>query len=332
MSELRLGFAGTPAFAAGHLQALIDDQFNLVAVYTQPDRPTGRGKKLTPSPVKQLALEHDLPIFQPSSLREPQAQQELAELNLDVLVVVAYGLILPAEILAAPRLGCLNVHASLLPRWRGAAPIERAILEGDQESGVTIMQMDEGLDTGAMLNRASVTIESGDTGPSLEAKLLTIGKESLTATLNNLEQYQSNAQAQDDALANYASKLDKSEAAIDWQDSAEQISRLVRAYVGRMPAYSLLDSERVRILEAESVLPELNTDNTFPNAEPGTIIASNDAQSRNDKSRITVACGEGVLQISRLQLAGKNPVAVRDLLNSRAELIAPGKRFSSQLQ
>lgn len=313
MSDLRICFAGTPEFAAGHLQALLDARFNIVAVYTQPDRPTGRGKKLAPSPVKALALSHDLPVLQPPTLRDTSAQQELASFNPDVLIVVAYGLILPAEILTIPRLGCLNVHASLLPRWRGAAPIERAIMAGDSETGITIMQMDAGLDTGDMLNRQAVSIEESDTGPSLEARLLAAGKESLTATLNDLEALQGKATPQDDALSTYAAKLDKSEALIDWQQSSDFLARQIRACSGRMPAYTLFGAERVRLLEARSV----EIDNTVSNLSPGTIID-------NAGDSFSVSCGTGQLQVSRLQLPGKKPVSVRDLLNSQPQLIAPG--------
>ena len=313
MSDLRICFAGTPEFAAGHLQALLDARFNIVAVYTQPDRPTGRGKKLVPSPVKALALSHDLPVLQPPTLRDTSAQKELASFNPDVLIVVAYGLILPAEILTIPRLGCLNVHASLLPRWRGAAPIERAIMAGDSETGITIMQMDAGLDSGDMLNRQTVSIEESDTGPSLEAKLLAAGKESLTATLNDLEALQGKATSQDDALSTYAAKLDKSEALIDWQQSSDFLARQIRACSGRMPAYTLFGSDRVRLLEARSV----EIDNTVSNLSPGTIID-------NAGDSFSVSCGTGQLQVSRLQLPGKKPVSVRDLLNSQPQLIAPG--------
>lgn len=313
MSDLRICFAGTPEFAAGHLQALLDARFTIAAVYTQPDRPTGRGKKLVPSPVKALALQHNLPVLQPPTLRDTAAQQELADLNPDVLIVVAYGLILPAEILTIPRLGCLNVHASLLPRWRGAAPIERAIMAGDNETGITIMQMDAGLDTGDMLKRQTVSIEESDTGPSLEARLLAAGKESLTATLNDLEALQSRAVPQDDALSTYAAKLDKSEALIDWQQSSDFLARQIRACSGRMPAYTLFGSDRVRLLEARSA----GIDNTVSSLSPGTIID-------NAADSFSVSCGTGQLHISKLQLPGKKPVSVRDLLNSRPQLIAPG--------
>jgi len=316
MTDLRICFAGTPEFAAGHLQALLDAQFNVVAVYTQPDRPTGRGKKLVPSPVKALAIARDLPVFQPPTLRDPAAQQELADLKPDVLIVVAYGLILPAEILSIPRLGCLNVHASLLPRWRGAAPIERAIMAGDSETGITIMQMDAGLDTGDMLKRQSVSIEDSDTGPALEAKLLKVGKESLTATLTNLEELQKGATPQDDAQSTYAAKLDKSEALIDWRKPSDVLVRQIRACAGRMPAYTLFGSDRVRLLEARAN----TTDNTVPESIPGTIIDSGG-------DSFSVSCGTGELEVTRLQLPGKNPVSVRDLLNSRPQLITPGTRL-----
>ncbi len=317
MTDLRICFAGTPDFAAGHLQALLDAEFNIVAVYTQPDRPTGRGKKLLPSPVKALAAQHDLPVLQPATLRNAEAQQQLADLDLDVLVVVAYGLILPAEVLTIPRLGCLNVHASLLPRWRGAAPIERAIMAGDTESGVTIMQMDAGLDTGAMLHKQAVAITNDDTGLSLEAKLLKVGKESLTYTLNNLEALQAKAEQQDDALATYAAKLDKQEAQIDWQRNALELSRQIRACSGRMPTYTLMGSDRLRILAAIPVADNAPDTMSASNTPPGTIVA-------NGADSFRVACGDGELDVQQIQLPGKNPVCVKDVLNSRAHLIAPG--------
>lgn len=319
MTDLRICFAGTPEFAAGHLQALLDEKFNIVAVYTQPDRPTGRGKKLVPSPVKALATAHDLPVLQPPTLRDAAAQQELADLKPDVLIVVAYGLILPAEILTIPRLGCLNVHASLLPRWRGAAPIERAIMAGDSETGITIMQMDAGLDTGDMLKRQSVSIEESDTGPVLEAKLLAVGKGLLTATLRNLAALQAKAAPQDDALSTYAAKLDKSEALIDWQQASDVLARQIRACSGRMPAYTLFGADRVRLLEARSG----KTDNMVSNLSPGTII-------ENGTDFFSVSCGSGQLQVTKLQLPGKKPVSVRDLLNSRPLLIAPGTSLGEQ--
>ncbi len=316
MTDYRICFAGTPDFAAGHLQALLDAGFNVVAVYTQPDRPAGRGKKLLPSPVKSIALDHGLPVKQPPTLRTPEAQQELADLDLDVLVVVAYGLILPAEILAIPRLGCLNVHASLLPRWRGAAPIERAIMAGDKETGVTIMQMDAGLDTGAMLYRSPVAIETSDTGADLEAKLLAVGKDSLTHTLSNLKELQAKAEAQDDSLSTYAAKLDKQEARLDWHRPAVELSRQIRACAGRMPAYALAGDDRMRILHARAE----ENDKGAPGSAPGTIVD-------NTHDSFRVSCSVGLLDVYQVQLPGKNPVSVKDLLNSRPQLIAPGSKL-----
>lgn len=320
MNKLRVCFAGTPEFAAAHLNALIAAQaegasrFELVAVYTQPDRPAGRGKKLSPSPVKRTAMEAGLRILQPSTLRSDEAVAELNTLACDVLVVVAYGLILPQAILDTPRLGCVNVHASLLPRWRGAAPIERALLAGDESTGVTIMQMDAGLDTGAMLEKAAVVIDGRETRVSLEAKLVAVGTKSLVAVMNNLEAFQDSAQIQDDALSTYANKIDKAESLIDWALPAAQIDLLVRASIGRAPAFALLNSERVRILES-TVL------DTRASAEVGTVTAV-------DKSGFSVCCGDGsVLQISRVQMPGKGDVSVSQLLNGKPDAFAVSTCF-----
>ena len=320
MNKLRVCFAGTPEFAAAHLNALIAAQaedasrFELVAVYTQPDRPAGRGKKLSPSPVKRTAMEAGLRILQPSTLRSDEAVAELNALACDVLVVVAYGLILPQAILDTPRLGCVNVHASLLPRWRGAAPIERALLAGDESTGVTIMQMGAGLDTGAMLEKAAVVIDGRETRVSLEAKLVAVGTKSLVAVMNDLEAFQGSAQIQDDALSTYANKIDKAESLIDWTLPAAKIDLLVRASIGRAPAFALLNGERVRILES-TVL------DTCANAEVGTVTAV-------DKSGFSVCCGGGsVLQISRVQMPGKGDVSVSQLLNGKPDAFAVNTCF-----
>ena len=220
---LRIIFAGTPDFAARHLQALINSEHQIVGVYSQPDRPAGRGKKLKASEVKALALEHDLPVFQPQSLKTDEALEELNSLNADIMIVVAYGLILPKAILDAPRLGCLNVHGSILPRWRGAAPIQRAIWAGDQQTGVTIMQMDEGLDTGDMLHISHWPIDSAETSASLYTKLAELGPDALINTINRLAKGEITPEPQNDADANYAKKLSKDEANIDWSMDAEQI-------------------------------------------------------------------------------------------------------------
>ena len=320
MNKLRVCFAGTPEFAAAHLNALIAAQaedasrFELVAVYTQPDRPAGRGKKLSPSPVKRTAMEAGLRILQPSTLRSDEAVAELNALACDVLIVVAYGLILPQSILDTPRLGCVNVHASLLPRWRGAAPIERALLAGDDSTGVTIMQMDAGLDTGAMLEKAAVVIDGRETRVSLEAKLVAVGTKSLVAVMNNLEAFQDSARIQDDALSTYANKIDKAESLIDWALPAAKIDLLVRASIGRAPAFALLDGERVRILESR--VPD-----TRASAEVGTVTGV-------DKSGFSVCCGDGsVLQVSRVQMPGKGEVSVNQLLNGKPDAFAVNTCF-----
>ena len=308
MKNLRICFAATPAFAAAHLLALLNAGHHVVAVYTQPDRPAGRGKKLQASPVKKIALENMLPVFQPSSLRPLQETESLASLNCDLMIVVAYGLILPKAILDVPRLGCLNVHASLLPRWRGAAPIERALLAGDKMSGITIMQMDEGLDTGAMLNKETVQISATDNRLNLEEKLQIAGQAVLIRTLGDLEKYQSGATVQNDDDSNYAAKLEKSEAFIDWRLSATEIDRQIRAGIGRNPAYTVLNDQRLRILKG-------TVSGESYNAKPGQIVES-------EKTHFTVRCGSGALDIQRIQLPGKSPATVKDISNSRPELFS----------
>ena len=314
MKKFRICFAGTPTFAATHLQALLNAGHHVVAVYTQPDRPAGRGKKLQASPVKQIALEHEIAIFQPSSLRPAQETKTLVSLDCDLMIVVAYGLILPKTILDAPTLGCLNVHASLLPRWRGAAPVERALLAGDKMSGVTIMQMDEGLDTGAMLDKESVQIHATDNRIDLEKKLQIAGQKALVRTLGDLEKYQSRAIVQDEENSNYAAKLEKSEAFIDWRLSAPEIDRQIRAGIGRNPAYTILNDQRLRILEGSVSLYNFSD-------RPGQIVES-------DKSHFTVRCGSGALDVTRIQLPGKNPATVKDISNSRSELFSRGVSFN----
>ncbi|GJM11992.1 MAG: methionyl-tRNA formyltransferase [Pseudohongiella sp.] len=313
---MRICFAGTPAFAAAQLQALLNAGHDVVAVYTQPDRRSGRGKKLQASPVKQVALENELPVYQPTSLRPAEESQKLAALDCDLMIVVAYGLILPKSILDIPKLGCLNVHASILPRWRGAAPIERALLAGDKESGVTIMQMDEGLDTGPMLDTETVSIEASDNRIDLEQKLQIAGQTALLRTLADIGSYQSNAAIQNDDESCYAAKLEKSEALIDWNQNADEIDRQVRAGIGRNPAYTIFDDQRLRILEA-TVSAEKQS------VEPGRILAA-------DKEQFTVSCGSGALDVRRVQLPGKNAQSVKDIRNSRPALLSVGTQFSSE--
>jgi len=285
-----------------------------VVVYTQPDRPTGRGRKLRPSPVKQLALSHDIDVRQPRSLKRERIDEE----QLDLLVVAAYGLLLPKHILDAPRFGCLNVHASLLPRWRGAAPVERAIMAGDRLTGVTIMQMDEGLDTGPMLARAEIAIDPSTTGPELEARLAEAGAALLRGCLERLGETVAEPQV---GAATYAAKLTLDDAVVDWHRAAADIVNQVRALCGRMPATCRLGDARVRILTASGE-PDEPVGDGPGRAPPGTILAAS-------KSGILVRCGEGALRIEQLQLdRGKGkPVTAAAALNGFPELFAVGNRF-----
>lgn len=316
---MRIIFAGTPDFAARHLAALLEaEDMQVVAVYTQPDRPAGRGKKLQASAVKELAIANNLPVFQPESLQTHQAQAELAELQADVMVVVAYGLILPAPVLVAPRLGCVNVHGSLLPRWRGAAPIQRAIWAGDSETGVTIMQMDEGLDTGPMLAKSRISIEQSDTSASLYEKLAKLGPLALVETLRSMKTGDTYAAAQEDSKATYAKKLSKEEGIIDWQQSADFIERCIRAFnpwPGSTFSHPAHPDAPLKVWQAEVLA-------TTTNASAGTIIESS-------KQGIDVACGEGVgvLRLLQLQPAGKKAMPVADLLNARADWFAAGTQL-----
>jgi methionyl-tRNA formyltransferase len=308
-NPLKIVFAGTPEFAALHLQALIDSEHDVIAVYSQPDRPAGRGKKLQASEVKQLAVKHSIPVFQPESLKTAEAQLALAELQADIMVVVAYGLILPASILNTPKLGCLNVHGSLLPRWRGAAPIQRSIWAGDSETGVTIMQMDEGLDTGAMLFKHSLTITKEDTSSSMYQKLAEIGPKALVETLATLTELK--PQIQDNDLASYAKKLSKEESKIDWGLSAEQLERNIRAFNPWPVAFFTLNDSNIKVYASYVVK------NESPNIPVGQIIKS-------DKQGILVATGNESLLLTKLQLPGKKPMAAADVLNGRADWFAVG--------
>lgn len=311
-TPLRIIFAGTPDFAARHLAALLDSPHQVIAVYTQPDRPAGRGQQLQQSPVKQLALQHDIPVYQPKSLKKAAAQQELVALNADLMVVVAYGLILPQAVLDAPRLGCINVHGSLLPRWRGAAPIQRAIWAGDAESGVTIMQMDIGLDTGAMLSKVSTPIAADETSTSLYDKLAVTGPVALVDALANLETLQAQAQPQQDELANYAEKLSKEEALLDFTKPAIALEREIRAFNPWPVSYLQLGTQQLKIWRAV----------TEPGSgQPGQVL-------RVDKKGIAVQTSDGVLVITELQPAGKKAMKVVDFLNGRADWFQPGQMLS----
>ena len=309
---LRIVFAGTPEFAAEHLKALLNSPYQVVAVYTQPDRPAGRGQKLMPSPVKQLALQHEIAVYQPQTLRDPAAQAELAALKPDLLVVVAYGLILPQVVLDIPRLGCINSHASLLPRWRGAAPIQRAIQAGDAESGVTVMQMEAGLDTGPMLLKVSTPISADDTGGSLHDRLAELGPPAVLQAIAGLAAGSLRGEVQDDSLATYAHKLNKDEALLDWSRPAVELERLIRAFNPWPICHSSLNGAPLKVLAAQLV-----TEQGEGRGAPGEILAAS-------KDGLTVACADGALRLTRLQLPGGKALNFADLFNSRREQFAVG--------
>lgn len=318
-SPLNIIFAGTPDFAAQHLAALIDSKHNIVAVYCPPDKPAGRGKKLTPCATKQLALDNNLVVEQPVNFKSEEAQQKLASYNADVMVVVAYGLLLPKVILDAPRLGCINVHGSILPKWRGAAPIQRAVESGNPETGVTIMQMDEGLDTGDMLLVETCKITETDTSADIYNKLADIGPIALVKTLEQMAAGEHKAEPQDNELATYAHKLDKAEAELDWTMPAKVLQQKIRAYIPWPVAqFTFNESEekqhRIRIWQASVAAGE---------GQPGSILSA-------DKSGITVATGEGALRIENMQLPGKKALPTSDILNSRSEWFNAGSDINGQ--
>ena len=308
---MKVIFAGTPEFAAAHLQSILsDNSYEVVGVYTQPDRPSGRGKKIVPSPVKQMALEYGISVFQPFSLREPESQLVLAELNADIMIVVAYGLILPQVVLDTPRLGCINVHGSLLPRWRGAAPIQRAIEAGDLSTGVTVIQMDAGLDTGAMLTIAQCPINKDETSLSLYDKLAALGAEALITTLGKLKSGSAVGVAQNNQLMSYAHKITKAEAQINWADSATDIECMIRAFNPAPPPFSFLADKLLNFWTAAAVA-------THKKATPGEILSAS-------SEGLLVKCGEDCILLKELQLAGKSRLAFGEILKSRAASFANG--------
>lgn len=290
---MRVVFAGTPEFAAAALRALIAAGHEIPLVLTQPDRPAGRGMKLRMSPVKGVALAHGIAVAQPETLKTEESRLPIAQAQADVMVVAAYGLILPQSVLDMPRLGCINIHASLLPRWRGAAPIHRAIEAGDKETGITLMQMDAGLDTGAMLSRSAMPILDTDTTGSLHDRLAELGAAEIVALLSRLAQGNIKATPQDNALATYAAKISKDEAALDWTLPAETLERKIRAFNPFPGASAEIDGNALKIWRAQVVPGQ---------GAPGSVL---------DKDSLTVACGEGALRLEEVQKAGgkRQPIA-----------------------
>ncbi|MFA6120535.1 MAG: methionyl-tRNA formyltransferase [Sideroxydans sp.] len=308
---MRVIFAGTPHFAAQALAVLLDEH-EVVAVLTQPDRPSGRGMQLTASPVKQLALQRGIPVLQPATLKTEVAQNEIAALNADVMVVAAYGLILPQAVLQLPKQGCLNIHASLLPRWRGAAPIQRAILAGDKETGITIMQMDVGLDTGDMLLKKACEITHNDTAETLHDKLAAMGAQAIVETLRLVEQGDLHPGKQNDSLATYAAKLSKSEALLNWSLDATQLDQAVRGYYPFPVAYTTMGDTPLKVLRARVRQQDLDVH------AAGTVVAI-------DKECIWVACGKDALGIEVMQKPGGKALPVAQFVQSFP--ITIGDRF-----
>ncbi len=302
MKSYKIIFAGTPEFSVNPLKALIDSDHEVIAVYTQPDRPKGRGKKVSPCEVKEVALSNNIPVYQPLNFKSIDDQKILADLNADIMVVVAYGLILPKVILNAPKYGCLNIHASLLPRWRGAAPIQRAILEGDKQTGITIMQMDEGLDTGDMLYKLATDINQTDTSSVMHDKLSLLGSKGIIFTLEKLDGL--TPTPQDNSLATYAKKITKEEAKINWNESAVDIFHKIKAFNPWPVVYYGEGEARVRIWDA--VLKS----EAISNRTPGEVLAITDVG-------IDVATSNGVITLVKLQLPGGKILDFKDILNSK---------------
>ncbi|MGJ0429513.1 methionyl-tRNA formyltransferase [Methylobacter sp.] len=298
---MKIIFAGTPEFAVPTLQMLLDSEHEVCAVYTQPDRPAGRGRKLQPSPVKELALKTGIPVFQPETLKTDEDLRQIASFDADLMVVVAYGVILTQAVLDTPRLGCINVHGSLLPRWRGAAPIQRAIMAGDEKTGVTIMRMVRKLDAGDMLHKEECVIGPNDTASDLHDKLAQLGAIGLAKVLEQIKAGTVHAEKQDEALVTYAEKLEKNEAVLDWTQPAEQLARKVRGLNAWPVAQTLCRGEVLRIWRAEAI-------NADTNAEPGSVRCAN--------KTMDVATGKGMLRLHEVQLPGGKRMSIQAFLNA----------------
>jgi methionyl-tRNA formyltransferase len=305
-APLKIIFAGAPEFASEHLKALIDSEHEVVAVYTQPDRPAGRGRKLTPQPVKVVALEHDIPVYQPLTLKESEDQQFIKELNADVMVVVAYGLLLPQAVLDAPRLGCINVHGSILPRWRGAAPIQRAIEAGDRDVGVTIMQMDIGLDTGDMLSVVSQPNKGNMTSADLHDVLIEMGKPAMIDVLNKLSDGTAVAEKQDNEFKTYAHKMSKDEALIDWTQAVDIIQRKIMAFNPWPVCFTKLNGENFRIWKAQVASNETSH-------AAGEIVLA-------DNKHLHIQCGDGVLALTNVQIPGSKAMDIKQVMSGKKQM------------
>lgn len=308
---LKIIFAGTPEFAVPSLNALCNSEHRVLAVYTQPDRPAGRGQHLQASPVKQMAKTHNIPVFQPKSLRDAQVQNQLRELNADVMVVVAYGLILPEAVLNIPQFGCVNVHPSLLPRWRGAAPIPRSVEAGDIETGVTIMQLDKGMDTGPILKQEKYKLTGDETSGELHDVFSQRGAALLLETLHDIENKISSPVTQNDSLATHAAKIQKDEAVIDWHLSATQIKNKIRAFNPWPVANTTFSDLPLKIWKANAIHEKTKL-------LPGTLI-------RLNKNNFWVATGDGILEILAVQLPGKRMMAAADFVHGHADNLIPEK-------
>jgi len=298
----RIIFAGTPEFAVPALESLLREGHDVMAVYTQPDRPAGRGRKLQQSPVKQCAVSAGLPVFQPANFKSSEDLQQLQGHQADLMVVAAYGLLLPVPVLEAPRLGCVNIHASLLPRWRGASPIQQAILAGDERSGVCLMKMDVGLDTGDVISRRSLKIDANWTSADLHDALAPLGAELLLEALRDLERSLQLAEPQDDSAATYAPRLGKQQAEVDWSKTAAQLLREIRAYNPWPVSYTRLGQDSLRLWRACA-------NSGYPAQQPGRVVA-------HDRNGIHVSCADAVLQITELQFAGRNRCTAAQALNA----------------
>lgn len=317
---IKIIFAGTPEFALSALRLLIDSPYEICAIYTQPDRPAGRGQKLVASPIKTAALAYNLPVYQPLTLKDPVVQGQFRELAADLFVDVAYGLLIPAAILEMPKFGCINIHPSLLPRWRGAAPLPRAIMAGDNVTGVTIMQMDRGLDTGDIYKQTTIPIENNDTTAILRDRCADIGARLLLEVIDEIVTGTAKTTAQDHQKSTYADKVSKEEGIIDWRKSAVAIERVIRAFIPWPVAHTKIDDQYIRVWQAE-IKDEQGREQVDNLNSPGTIV-------RVDNNSIDVATGDGVLSLLKLQFSGKKPLQVSEIIKGRQKLFVVGKKLA----